>query len=91
MGVMHLSLSVRGALNQSDRELKPWCGNITVDGKKLMSVREIRAFLIPGQTIRGYGLLSLSGARSQKGARYESSFCAGYARRWFVERKIYGL
>ncbi len=59
MGVMHLSLSVRGALNQSDRELKPWCGNITVDGKKLMSVREIRAFLMDALA-DGYELLPMS-------------------------------
>lgn len=46
MRTTHMSLSVTGALRQSDEDLKPWCENISVDGKKLHTVSEIRDFLV---------------------------------------------
>ena len=43
---IHICLSVRGALRQSDAELRLWVGNIQCDGKKCRSVAEVRDFLI---------------------------------------------
>ena len=43
---IHLSMNVRGALAQSDGELKRWVGCIEHDGVKCRNVREVRQFLI---------------------------------------------
>ena len=44
--MIHVCLCVRGALRQSDAELRPWVGNIQHDGKKCRNVAEVRDFLI---------------------------------------------
>jgi hypothetical protein len=40
----HMSVSVTGALKKPDSHLRPWIGAITVDGKPLKTVQEIRKF-----------------------------------------------
>ena len=46
MGMIHICMNVRGALAQSDRELRAWVGNIEHDGVKCRNVSEVRRFLI---------------------------------------------
>jgi len=46
MRKIHLCMSVRGALAQSDKELRIWVGNIEHDGVKCRNVHEVRQFLI---------------------------------------------
>lgn len=42
---IHICMNVRGALAQSDRELRSWVGNIEHDGIKCRSVQEVRQYL----------------------------------------------
>jgi len=42
----HICLNIRGALQQSDGELRSWIGNIEHDGVKCRNVSEVRRFLI---------------------------------------------
>lgn len=42
----HVCMSVKGALSQSDRDLKPWVGCIEHNGVKCRTVHEARQFLI---------------------------------------------
>ena len=46
MSKMHICMNVRGALAQSDGELRSWVGNIEHDGVKCRNVREVQRFLI---------------------------------------------
>jgi len=46
MRKIHLCISVRGALAQSDKELRILVGNIKHDGVKCRNVHEVRQFLI---------------------------------------------
>ena len=43
---IHLSLDVRGALMQSDRDLTPLAKSTTVEGRRLRTGKEMRAFLL---------------------------------------------
>jgi len=43
---IHMSLSVRGALNWSKAEMKRMASSITVDGKQLKTADEVRNFLL---------------------------------------------
>lgn len=43
---IHLCLSVRGALTQSDRDLTPLAKSTTVEGRRLRTGKEMRAFLL---------------------------------------------
>ena len=45
MGYIHICMNVRGALSQSDGELRPWVGNIEHNGVKCKSIQEVRRFL----------------------------------------------
>lgn len=46
MSLIHMCMNVRGALSQSDKELRSWVGNIEHDGVKCKSVKEVRQYLI---------------------------------------------
>lgn len=45
MKTMHISLSVRGALAQSDKDLRSFVGNLTIDGRPARTVQEVRIIL----------------------------------------------
>lgn len=55
---MHMSLSVRGALRKSDKELQSWCGSMVQDGKKLTTVEAIRDCLMQALS-EGYEYLPM--------------------------------
>lgn len=44
--ITHIGISVRGALAQTDAQLKPWIGNIMCDGVACKSVGEVRSYLM---------------------------------------------
>ena len=44
--IIHVSLSVRGALNWSKAEMKRMAPSIKVDGKQLRTADEVRDFLL---------------------------------------------
>jgi len=56
---IHMCLSVRGVLNGGKQELKSWVNCITVDGKKLTTVDEVREFLYD-QLSQGHEVIPLA-------------------------------
>lgn len=60
MTTRHISLSVRGALMQTDRELRAFVGNLTSDGKPCRTVAEVKALLVDALA-EGYEFLPSEG------------------------------
>lgn len=57
--IRHVSLSVRGALDQNNARLRQLAPCITVDGKKLKTAEEVREFL-KEQLTQGHEMLPMT-------------------------------